>query len=275
MITELTPEQEALIPVVRDEWIDIGLSTDRADRPKAEAILAKIYKSIGVPLPQIIWVESPRGAYKYNSKPDFIYNNNNIGWLAFYDYFARIGVKYTFETDLVLDDINDLAKSMGWIAPYDTMVICCERPCKIMMEDGVLHSAAGPAIEFTDGFKVYSWRGTRIPGSWIEESPPPAAAILKIENMEQRHAACQIKGWIEILKELDAKVINEDEDPTIGVLLEAELPDIGTTRFLKVFDPCGKRTHALTVPLDMQTAHEANAWTYGIDPKFFNPEFRT
>jgi hypothetical protein len=33
----LTPEQEARLPGIRDKWMAIGLSTDWADRPRAEA----------------------------------------------------------------------------------------------------------------------------------------------------------------------------------------------------------------------------------------------
>jgi len=40
---------------------------------------------------------------------------------------------------------------------------------------------------------------------------------------------------------------------------------------------CGTgRTFALPVPPDMKTAIQANAWTYGLDPKdIFNLEVRT
>ena len=36
MITELTKEQKARFPEFVDKWIKIGLSTERANRPKAE-----------------------------------------------------------------------------------------------------------------------------------------------------------------------------------------------------------------------------------------------
>ena len=66
-----------------------------------------------------------------------------------------------------------------------------------------------------------------------------------------------------MLEQLDAKVIDEDEDPMIGTLLEVNLPGVGSEMFLKVL--CGTgRTFALPVPPDMKTALEANCWTYGF-----------
>ena len=80
--------------------------------------------------------------------------------------------------------------------------------------------------------------------------------------------------WVNILKELDAKVIDEDGDPEIGTLLEADIPDSGKERFLQV--RCGTgRDFVLPVPKTMRTAIEANAWTYGLDVKDFQPEVRT
>jgi hypothetical protein len=49
--------------------------------------------------------------------------------------------------------------------------------------------------------------------------------------------------------------------PHIGTLLEADLPDAGKARFLRV--RCGTaREFVLSVPVEMKTAKEANAWTY-------------
>ena len=38
-IDNLTPEQEALIPVYRDKWRAMALSTERIDRQKADQVL--------------------------------------------------------------------------------------------------------------------------------------------------------------------------------------------------------------------------------------------
>ncbi len=59
-IERLTPEQEAILPKVRDEWLRIGLSTERADRPAAEAGVAQAYRAAGLEPPRtIIWLDSP------------------------------------------------------------------------------------------------------------------------------------------------------------------------------------------------------------------------
>lgn len=60
MIDKLTPEQEALIPVIRDEWIAHGLSTQPADRPEAEAGAAQAYEQAGLVPPRFfVWLDSP------------------------------------------------------------------------------------------------------------------------------------------------------------------------------------------------------------------------
>jgi hypothetical protein len=60
MINELTEEQKALLPVYRDKWMKIGLSTGPADRTKAEDAIRRAYKIAALDEPkQIIWSTSP------------------------------------------------------------------------------------------------------------------------------------------------------------------------------------------------------------------------
>ena len=67
LLTKLTPEQEALLPIYRDKWLSIGLSTARGDRRKAKRAINKLYRQANLTPPkQIIWVDSPLGAlYAY------------------------------------------------------------------------------------------------------------------------------------------------------------------------------------------------------------------
>jgi hypothetical protein len=95
------------------------------------------------------------------------------------------------------------------------------------------------------------------------------------ENVEQRRCIAEIVGWHNVLDKLNAKQIDQDDDPQIGQLLEVDIPDVGRERFLKV--ECGtKRTFALPVPPDMQTALDAQAWlNFCTTDDILNLEVRT
>jgi len=59
-IEELTPEDAALIPIVREEWRKISLATGPADREVAQAAIADAYRQAGLAPPERwIWFGSP------------------------------------------------------------------------------------------------------------------------------------------------------------------------------------------------------------------------
>lgn len=64
MITELTPEQEALIPLYRDKWRAIALSTERIDCQKTQEAIKGAYKILGFQMPEVIFCESPYEALR-------------------------------------------------------------------------------------------------------------------------------------------------------------------------------------------------------------------
>src|SRR3990172_8105141 len=59
MIERLTPEQEARFPEFIKKWTDIGLSTEPADRPRAEKAIRLMYRSADLAVPRIVWCGSP------------------------------------------------------------------------------------------------------------------------------------------------------------------------------------------------------------------------
>ena len=59
-IEKLTKKQLALIPVVRDEWMKIGLSTEPVDRAAVREILSRLYAVANKPAPKfVIHLDSP------------------------------------------------------------------------------------------------------------------------------------------------------------------------------------------------------------------------
>jgi len=127
------------------------------------------------------------------------------------------------------------------------------------------HCADGPSHRWRDGWELYHWHGVSVPRQWIVGPHPSASEVLAEENVEKRRAGIEILGWDAVLDELDARVIDTDEDPQIGTLVEVDLPDSPGSRFVRVRCATG-RDFAIPVPRDMKTALEANALTYGLAP---------
>lgn len=288
-IESLTPEQEAQMEVYRDEWLKIGLSTEPLDFEKAKAAMLEAYRLADLPEPTHFYVaDSPVHAIKVIQEIDpsmtksdvfnsFIYGAHDASWLSFYAYWRDV---CGLECCNRLNGLIELAKHCGWASVFEDVVVLQHRPEVIKLDDtNRLHCENGPAIRFRDGFSIYSWHGVRVPRKWIENKENLTAKIaLTWENVEQRRAACEILGWVNVLRELKAVTIDEDDDPEIGTLVEVDIPEIGKEKFLKVL--CGTgREFALPVPPDMETALQANAWTFGFDNDalndFLKPEVRT
>lgn len=283
-IDKLTDDQIARMDEYRDEGLRVGLSTDRVNFERARDALIGMYKNVDLEPPAtILFANGPQEAYdkfkelrpneNYSSFIDnCMFGNHESYWLYFYKYF----------NDVVGIDLPKLhalvkyAEEASWCYMDSDLAIIMDRPEIIKMdEQNRAHCDHGPAIRYLDGFEVYVWHGVRVPKNWIVDSTLTAQEALKHPNLELRRAACEILGWVNVIKELKSKVIDEDDDPEIGTLLEVNLPDIGKERFLQV--KCGTgRTFMLAVPPTVKTALEANAWTFDIDPKeLLNLEIRT
>jgi len=58
-IESLTKQQEEQLSIYRDKWLSIGLSTDPANRLKAEKGIEKAYAIVGLNKPKVVWCLSP------------------------------------------------------------------------------------------------------------------------------------------------------------------------------------------------------------------------
>ena len=170
-------------------------------------------------------------------------------------------------------DFFELMQHTGWVMPCENICFISERPNQIKLDEaGRLHCENGPAIVYPDGFSVHAWHGTIFPEEWVHNKPSASDALYK-HNVELRRVACEMVGWENILNELDAVTIDKDSDPEIGELVDVAIRG-ESQKFLRV--TCGTgRNFALPVPLEMTTALEANAWTWGLEPNQYKPEIRS
>lgn len=99
-------------------------------------------------------------------------------------------------------------------------------------------------------------------------------------NVEQRRAACEIVGWHNVLEanDLNPKIIDEDE-PSIGTLIQVDLPDAPEQWFLKYRCGTGRWFAESVNDKSFNTALKANAGGNGYrgigDPMDFIPFARS
>lgn len=200
--------------------------------------------------------------------------NQWCGWVAYISFFRHVAK---------LPDIDfskwahyEDAAHYGPRYMHPEFWVVSERPTRLKV-DGQRrpHSADGPFCEWRDGRKLYFWHGTQVPAEWIEakDTVDPMLAFTW-ENIEQRRCLAEIIGWANVLKQANHRVIHQDPDPTVGTLVEVDLPGAPGERFLLVKCPTG-RDFALCVDKSAKTALEANASTWRLKPGDYHPEIQT
>ena len=328
-IEKLTDAQIAKFGDYVKRWTEIGLCTDPADRPRAEAAINEMYRQAGIAPPQkIVWCGSPLaqgmtratildkrvgdsvrasvrdsvrdsvgdsvwasvrasvgdsvwasvwasvGASVGDSVWDSVYGQHDASWLAFYRFFrGEVGLS---NQTAKLEGLWDLSQSAGWALPHRNICWVSERHNILQRDErGRLHSVAGPACAFPDGWAIYAINGTRVPAKWIEQRGELSVSDVFAErNAETRRAGCTLLGWERVLAGIDAKLINDDGDPQIGALYEGQIPGAARCGFLRV--ECGtRRQFVIPVPAGLKTAIEAQAWVQNVpESKWIKPEVR-
>lgn len=188
------------------------------------------------------------------------------GWSAFYVFCGTLPLDkpYTDDSREKLDVIDKLCSSAGWIWTFEGLAIVSERPTSKWSDDEtpVLHCPDGPSVSFRDGFELYHWRGTRVPKEWVlDRATIKPEFALNHPNMEQRRCAAEMLDW-NIFDARMMNMIDEDPDPEIGILFEAEIAGF-KEKFLRV--QCGTgRFFTYPVPPEVKTALEAQSKIWDV-----------
>lgn len=201
-------------------------------------------------------------------------------WLAFYDF-----AKHELKEDISLvEGLIKIADVCGWWAPYSKFAVFQDRPIRLMLDDQKrLHNDAGPAVEWRDSYKVYFYKGMRVPERIVEkknEIKPEEA--LQERNAELRRAMIELMGYDRFLphmqKEGRAKQINEDK---YGKLWHITVPDKPRPLALAEVvngtpEPEGYfKTYYIPVNPDAPDCHSAIAETYGLTKDEYSNVIRT
>jgi hypothetical protein len=165
-----------------------------------------------------------------------------------------------------------IARSAGWVLPYERVCWICERPTHLSTDaKGRLHCPDGPALRYPDGWSVFAWKGVQVSASMIEHPERITTWGVAAElDPILRNCMIEIMTPERFVKSGGATEVARDETGvlwrrlwgfrgvTIGswtaVEVENGTPEADGTR----------RHYWLRVPSRMRTAHEAVAWTYGL-----------
>lgn len=158
----------------------------------------------------------------------------------------------------------------------EDVAFVCEKPAVFSIDEaGRFHNAEGPALVFSDGFKVYAWNGVIVDDARIIECPE-SITIEEIEqaaNVELRRVLIDRFGQSRFLTESGAEAIDEDE---AGVLYRKDMGDDEPIVMVKVVnrtaEPDGTfREYFLRVPPEITSAREAVAWTFDVETEDYSP----
>jgi hypothetical protein len=200
---------------------------------------------------------------------DQVWGQHDAGWLSFYDTFKRLGIKEAAR----LDGLGQVAKSSGWWWPREGLVILTERPTRLERDDeGRLHSEAGAALLYPDGWGIWVSHGTRVPQQVIEA--PKTLTVEQItgeQNVEVRRVMVERFGMDRYMKEAGGKLVDEDTDELgkprkLWKLAQADDEDIVMVELVNsTVEPDGEFKHyMLRVSPECGTAWDAVAWTWGM-----------
>lgn len=166
VITELTPEQEAQLPIYRKKHLDMFFNYKPIDEKIAKDFVNMVYSFAELELPKHIYiVETPKQAQDLANKlcgteknPQYYefgsyMNAWDLGWLSYYSYVNEV-----LDIDLG-DDYPWYYKGLTGSHIYDSIqfdkaCILVELPKVIKRKADRLHCSDGPAISFGDGSDI-------------------------------------------------------------------------------------------------------------------------
>jgi hypothetical protein len=152
-------------------------------------------------------------------------------------------------------------------------LLLSERPKISVNEEGALHNATGPAVEYSDGHKFWFVDGHRLvqAGEKIIMAPETLThpEITDIENEEERRIAIDRFGWGRYMQEAGGQVIDYREnwvDNTVEVLIKPPKPkrDFGSEP-LRMVLACRStgRKYFVAVPPTKVDVHSSAENTFG------------
>jgi hypothetical protein len=267
-----------LVPVGDGVWMSVkGSVSTSLERRLHDQIWAKVINDLQGP--------NSIGESVRNSDEDCVHGQHDAAYLACWRYLYEV-LALTAQTEK-LSGRWELAQSAGWAFPHANICWVAERHHILKRDErGRLHSLAGPACAYPDGWEIYAIHGVRVPASVVER--PHEITLEKIDNetnaeirrvlIDRYRVGEEINGAAAFMRDAGGERIDHDEK--FGTLWRREVVDDEPIVLLEVTnatpEPGGRFKHYwLRVPPTMTSAREAAAWTFDLGPEDYAPLIET
>lgn len=220
-IEKLTPEQEARLDIIKDEYIEHALTYVPLDLEAAKDCIGQAYSLIDLPLPEIVVCGSPLEMQKKanelakTEKTFYAFGSYlTVGWqsfYAYYDVFKELGVITEENSPEYFKLRRFLDSGIFLTIEFDTHILICEKPVVCLRNNTRLHNTKGYAIEWRNGDGLYFINGRSIEKDVYEKALNRTLTkkeYINETNDETRSAWYEILGPEALMKLLDAGLVD-------------------------------------------------------------------
>jgi len=250
-----------------------AIAADQVYHELVQAVHQQVWSYVAEPLRQ--QVPQMGGVLAGPQKWENGYGQHDAGWLSYYDFVARIGVKGTEP----LHGLQKLSQSCGWFWPYEKICVLTERATALERDNRRrLHGETSMAMGFGDGWGVFAWHGVIVPGYVVLLPEPLTFDLIEAEpNVEVRRVLIERFGLDQYLREGRVAKMHEDQCGILYRMQSREDEPILVVRVMNSTpEPDGTiKEYFLRVPPTMQRARQAVAWTFGLTEEEYQPLVET
>lgn len=196
---------------------------------------------------------------------------HDAAWFSIID-FCRNGLGLRDETDN-LTGLIDLGQSAGKAWLCREVCFVAERYSRLKLDNrNRLHCEDGPAVAYPDGWKIYAIDGVLLPAHMIERPDELTVDVIDAEpNVEVRRIMIRRFGKERYLRDCTRGTVDD-----FGALWMRRPANREPVALLEVInstaEPDGTfKEYLLRVPPEMETPHQAVAWTFGMEPSEYRP----